>query len=622
MDIKKILQIIAGSNLQNKIVLLFILIATIPILVLGGLAVYLIDFSHRFDVSNLELQLIDQKTEEIKKFFADTAGVLELQVGFSQKTPIGLNEQRFILDGIIALNRAFEEVSFIDVGGLIANDIPTKPGLETIKLFRGGDNDSELFDISNLEKYQSPLSGKTYFSEVYQTLNGPMITISSPVKNRNGDIIQILSAEVNMNQISRSIINSTLGFSGGLTLLDGAGSVIASKNKFVSSGANLANILRIRQMLDGKTFDGLGNEDRYQSVVDGAAVVGAGKKIPSLGWVLFAEWPLDDADSVIRDVRNQVFAFTLISILAVLAIAPFFALRIIRPIRQLELGSSKIEEGDFEYKVDIKSKDELEQLGNAFNKMGNGLKRLQELKNEFVFIAAHELRTPVTAIKGYMSMLFEGDAGPVPEAIKKFLEPVGQANDRLVGLINDILEIARSEAGRIKIEVFSVDIRASIKGVIQNIAPLAVERKIAINYAIGENEPIGLLLVLADTMRLHEVITNFISNAIKYDQEGGWIKIYHETDADFVTTHIEDNGIGIPKSEQGKIFEKFFRSDASKVAQIQGTGLGLFITKELVEKMGGKVWFQSPASARATAGKEEGRGTRFSFKLPRPKNKI
>lgn len=605
----KKLQELTGSNLRNKIVLLFVLLATVPVLILGGVAVYLIDISHHFDVSNLELQLIDQKIEEIEKFFVDTSGILQLQVSFTQKAPIGINEQHFILEGILSDNDAFTEASFIDVGGLVVNDTPTRNGVETSKYIRTRGESDELYDISKFKKFTVPASGQTYVGEVYQTISGPMVTISSPVKNKNGDIIQVLSAEVNLGELNKSISTSALGFSGGLLLVDENGYLISAKNSKAIAGLDLSEFTRVKEALAGKMFDALSDQDRYQSVIDSIPVIGAAKKIPELGWVILAEWPVSDADAIIHDVRSQVLTLALLSIIAVLVLAPFFAVRIIKPIGQLMFGAAKIEEGNFDHKVNIVTKDELEDLGHAFNKMGDGLKRLQELKNEFVFIAAHELRTPVTAIKGYISMILEGDAGPINENLKKFLESVRQANERLIQLVNDILEIARSEAGRIKIQVFSVNIRAAIKSTIKEIMPLAAEKKIAIDYIIGQGESLDMPLVLADTTRLREVITNFISNAIKYGREGGWIKIYHDSDDLFITTHIEDNGMGIPASEQGKVFEKFFRSETSRVTQIQGTGLGLFITKELIEKMGGKAWFRS----------EEGKGTRFSFKLPRPK---
>ncbi|KKU03632.1 MAG: Signal transduction histidine kinase [Parcubacteria group bacterium GW2011_GWA2_45_30] len=289
------------------------------------------------------------------------------------------------------------------------------------------------------------------------------------------------------------------------------------------------------------------------------------------------------------------------SIAAVLILAPLFAARMVKPIRALQDGAREIERGNFAGRVAIKTDDELEELGESFNHMAAGLKQLQELKNEFTFIAAHELRTPVTAIKGFLSMVFEGDAGAISEKLKQYLDPVRQANDRLIQLVNDILEIARSEAGRLKVEVSPTDMEKCVRDILIELKPLADEKKISLQYEAMPDIP----QVLADELRLKEIITNFVSNAIKYNNEGGWVKISHELKDNILVTSVADNGFGMSREEQKKVFEKFFRSDAAKIKSIQGTGLGLFITKELVEKMGGKVWFSS----------EEGQGTTFNFSL-------
>lgn len=589
---------IFSSELRNKFALFFILLASVPALVLGGVTLLLIDISHRHDVSNLELQLIDEKINEIEKFFSDTLGILELRVGFTQTSEIALAEQKFLLDGLLEENNAFEEASFIDLSGR-----------ETVKRFRGGfevdckKQPDACTDVSGLPRFAAAQRGNNFIGEVYYTLAGPFVTLAAPVRNRNGDIIQILSAEVNLASIARTLENAHLGAAGYLSLFDRDGALVVSRHRGkIGVGADMSRFERVALLLEGKILNGLDDADRYESVFTRAPVVGAGKRIPGIGWLLMAEWPLTDADAVIDDVKNEVLKVTLFGILAVLLLAPLFARRLLEPIRELTEGAAEIEEGNFEKRVAIRTKDELEELGGAFNKMAQGLKRLQELKNEFTFIAAHELRTPVTAIRGYISMIREGSAGEIPETARKYLNTVWEANERLVRLVNDILEIARSEAGRIKIEVFAVDIRESVKSVFQEVRPIADEKKIALSY----ERPADLALVLADTMRLKEIIVNLVSNAIKYNREGGGVRISHEFEPGFVLTHVEDNGIGISQEDQKRMFEKFFRADSARVQRITGTGLGLFITKELVEKMGGAIWLKS----------EEGKGSRFSFKLP------
>lgn len=585
-----LLKSILGSRLQNKFILFFIVLATAPVLILGGMALFLIDLSHRYDVSNLELQLIDQKIEEIEKFFADTMGILELRVGFTQKSEIEHSQQKFLLDGLLEENRAFEEVGFMNL-----------KGEETAKKTRSGE-EVDLLDVSNLDKFKKAASGENFISDVHYMLSGPMVTLSAPVRNRLGDIIQVLSAEVNFTQMAKSVEGARLGSAGYLILLDRDGSIIAARaRQGIGIYANIAGSGRIKRILRGELLDALGDQDRYASLFSEAPVVGAGKLIPKIGWAILAEWPLSDSDAIIQDVRNQVLTLTLLSIIFMIILAPLFAARLLRPIYELEKGAAEIEKGNFEKRVEIKTADELEDLGGAFNKMATGLKRLQELKNEFVFIAAHELRAPITAIKGYLSMVLEGEAGAVSEGIRKYLSPVAQANERLIGLVNDILEIARSEAGRIAIKVAAADVGPLIEGTIVELKPLADEKKIALTY----EKQTDSLVALTDPVRFKEVLTNLISNAVKYNNVGGRVKIYHEETADSVVTHVEDNGFGMSEEDQKHMFEKFFRAETGKTKEIIGTGLGMFITKELVEKMGGKIWFRS----------KEGEGSRFSFSL-------
>lgn len=587
---RSVWQFVAGSRLQQKFALSFVFIAVLPLLILGGITLYLITLSHRYDVANLELQLIDQKKEEIEKFFADTLGVLDLRVGFTQRSEVALADQKFILEGLLFEDNAFEEASFVSL-----------EGKETQKVVRSSGNESELSDLSRHPLISVVKEGKNFVGEVTSTLSGPLMRLAAPVRNRQGDMIQILTAEVNLSQMVRSLGRARLGASGYIFLVDRNGVLITAhehETVRMPRGADLSSSSRIQRVLQGSILDGLDLQDRYRSVISGVPVAGAGKKIPLLGWGLLAEWPLIDADALLRDVRTQVLRFTLFSILGVVLIASIFSLRLVRPIRDLETSAAKVEEGNFEYQVDIKTNDELEDLGQAFNKMAKGLKRLQELQNEFVFIAAHELRSPVTAVKGYLSLLAEYYKGVLPEQLRPYLEPIRMANDRLIQLVNDLLEIARSEAGRLKIAVSPCDIRESIAAILTEVRPLADQRKIVLTYRELE----GLPQIMADPGRVKEVIMNLVSNAIKYNREGGSVEVYHEVAGRRVIIHVEDTGMGISEAEQKRVFEKFFRSESAKVGEIEGTGLGLFITKEIVEKMGGEVWFIS----------EEGKGSRFS----------
>lgn len=590
------LNLVSEGRLRNKFVLFFIILSVGPVLVLGYTSLYLVDLSHRYDISNLETQFIEQKNQEIKKFFMATLGLLELQVSTDKKY-IDVADQSFILTQLLAENAAFEEVSFIE----------PKRGRETEKKNRYG-KEIYLQDFSSLDKYKIPVSGKNYTGPVYRTLSGPMITLSAPVKNKNGEIIQILSAETNLSAIMKSVENARLGLAGYLILLDQTGSMIASGGGLGETfpGMNLSPRERVKKILSGKVFDALAEDDRYESLVSASVpVVGAGKIIPETGWVIMAEWPLLDADNVIHQVKRQVIWLTLFSVLMVLALVPFFSSRLLKPIKKLIKGTESIEAGNFDEQVAVGTGDELQDLGESFNRMAKGLKRLEELKNEFVFIAAHELRSPVTVIKGYLSMILESKPKKFKD-VEEHLVKINNANQRLGQLVNDLLEVARSEAGKITVDVAPLDIRETIKSVADELKPLADEKSISLSYNIPKEMP----LVLGADDRLKEILVNLAGNAIKYTQNGGAVRIAHEIKKDEIITTVSDNGFGISQESQKKLFEKFYRVKTEKTERIQGTGLGLFIVKELIQKMNGKIWVES----------EEGKGSVFSFSLPTAKN--
>ena len=225
-----------------------------------------------------------------------------------------------------------------------------------------------------------------------------------------------------------------------------------------------------------------------------------------------------------------------------------------------------------------------------------------KLKDEFVFIAAHELRTPVTAIRGFLELVEMAETKLDPE-VSNHLEKIEMASKHLNQLVNDLLEIARSDAGTMDVETSPVDVGKIAKELIGEVSSLARERSIAIRLDAAA----GQTVALADGDKVREVIMNLVSNAIKYNREGGTITVKVAADGDMIQTKVVDTGYGIPGDQQKKIFQKFFRVGTKRTQGITGTGLGLFISRMLVEKMKGKISFTSV----------EDQGSTFMFSLPR-----
>lgn len=243
---------------------------------------------------------------------------------------------------------------------------------------------------------------------------------------------------------------------------------------------------------------------------------------------------------------------------------------------------------------------QLEHANLQLTQANRELKHLDKLKDEFVFIATHELKNPVTAMRGYLSMLKDGVYGPIPDKLRKATEQLNASNQQLVQLVNDLLQIARAEAKTITIKTEPTDLCQAINETIEALKPLADQKNLKLAH-----DCLGPLKVMADESRLKEILNNLVSNAIKYSNQGT-ITISHNIDGSSVATHVADQGVGISAADQEKLFTRFFRSEEKAVRDVPGTGLGLFIVKQIVEKMNGKIWFVSKV----------GEGSTFSFALP------
>ena len=586
------------SRLRNRVVFYFCIIAIAPLLMMGVVAMSLVDSSHSYDVSQLESQILNQKVTEIEKFFGELVGLLEIRVSFKESVAIDAPQQEFLSEELLKENRAFEEITFINLDGM-----------ETSRNARSKSN-RQLEDVSNRSYFTEALQGDSYVSPVFfSRALEPRVNISAPVKNRNGEIIQVIAAEVSLSAIQRIISQFQLGTLDFSYVVGIDSTIIAhSRSDIGRIGERLSEVDRVAAVLQGQTFTGLGKSDRYESYFSAIPVVGAAKNIPDLGWGIFVEWPIAEADILINSLKNQLIKFAIYGILGAFLLSNIFAYGVIHPIRALEDFAKQVGKGIFTKRVQIKTKDELEELGATLNKMAQGLLELKKLKDEFVFIAAHELQTPVTAIRGYVSLIFNGNAGTIDPKLREFLEPIKEANDRLIQLINDLLVIARTEAGRIKVRVLPIPLFEITQNVLNEILPTAREKGIAVTY----NPPQPFPLVIADKDKLKAIIANLASNAIKYNRkDGGTIAISHELKKNTIVTHIKDNGVGISKEHQKHLFEKFYRVKTENTIDITGTGLGLFIVKESVERMGGRIWFVS----------EEGKGSIFSFELLRVSSK-
>lgn len=231
------------------------------------------------------------------------------------------------------------------------------------------------------------------------------------------------------------------------------------------------------------------------------------------------------------------------------------------------------------------------------------LRRLDETKDEFVSMASHQLRTPLTSIKGYLSMVLEGDAGELNDDQRKLLSEAFTSSERMVRLIGDFLNVSRLQNGRFMIDrSLQVDLAKVVEGEIENVKEIAEGKGIGIAF----HQPSHFPALYADEDKLRQVIMNLLDNAIFYSPESKTIAVRLYTSDGNAILEVVDHGMGVPKTEQKKLFTKFFRADNARKQRPDGTGIGLYLAKKVIDGHNGKIVFSS----------KEGEGSMFGFRLP------
>ncbi len=245
---------------------------------------------------------------------------------------------------------------------------------------------------------------------------------------------------------------------------------------------------------------------------------------------------------------------------------------------------------------------EIERATAELRKSNEKLQQLDQAKDEFITMASHQLRTPLTSVKGYVSMVMEGDAGKITPKQKELLFAAFSSSQRMVYLISDLLNVSRLRTGKFLIDPSKVYLPAIVDTEIEQLKETARSRDIKIVFKHPKNFP----EVMLDDTKTRQVIMNFIDNAIYYTQNGGRIVVDLNVTARKLEFSVKDNGIGVPKKEQHNLFTKFYRAGNARKARPDGTGLGLFMAKKVIIDQGGAVIFHST----------EGKGSTFGFSFP------
>ncbi|MCB4757281.1 MAG: HAMP domain-containing histidine kinase [Elusimicrobia bacterium] len=314
-------------------------------------------------------------------------------------------------------------------------------------------------------------------------------------------------------------------------------------------------------------------------------------------------------EASLKDSDRRILQAFLLALGLGLVGAITLAALITRPINTLRIGAERIGQGKLDSRIQVKTNDELEELADEFNLMAQKLGELDQMKQDFVSNVTHELRSPLTSIKGYMDLLMQEAAGKLTDLQRDYLSIIKNSAVRLSRFIDNLLDVAKIEAHKLVLTPAATDLHQLAHEMEVLFKPQLEEKKITFTNKIPNNTSPAFV----DKDKIAEVLINLVSNAVKFTPDHGTISLAAQEAPAYVEVHVEDSGVGIPKEMIVKIFSKFeqVKSDQGLARKQKGTGLGLAIVKGIIEAHGGRIQVESPASS--------GKGSAFKFTIPKMK---
>lgn len=308
----------------------------------------------------------------------------------------------------------------------------------------------------------------------------------------------------------------------------------------------------------------------------------------------------EDLDTSLHAAINEIIAVAaFVAILAAVIVSAFTVRRIVTPLQAMIAGSQRIAGGDYHQRVPMASQDELGALVQSFNQMAEALEQTDRRRLELIGNVAHELRTPLSSIRGTLEGLVDGVLPPDPATFLDIQHEVA----RLQRLVQDLEELSRAETGQIPLNRRAIGAVELVSPAVERLRPQFEDKGVALDVDV----PASLPATWADPGRITQVLLNLLGNALQYTPSGGLVSVRAWQEEQALLIAVQDNGIGIDPEHLPHIFERFYRVDKSRSRAGGGSGIGLTISRHLVEAHGGRLWATSPGA---------GQGSTFTFSLP------
>lgn len=513
---------------------------------------------------------------------------------------------------------------------------------------------SSTVNVSDRDYFQAAKNKKDYISDaiISRYNESPIIVISSPVI-KNGLFAGAVIGVVDLNEISSILSSSGIDDITNSFIIDRSGNIIVKSKssnlefKNIKDTINVSNNISIENIIGRAFKDGFIVES-----FDNNNILESYSMLPHKGWLLVNE--IDISHNINTIKQNSLKVGLLTSLLITLLSIPFIlylSKKLSTPINNIANMVYELSAGNFEKRIDFSSHNEVGILASSFNAMAeklqstytelkeriadlNSQKEEIELKNikleqvievnktilnqleeknkqleqanrlkaEFLANMTHEFRTPMNSIIGYTEMILDGNDGEINEEQKKDLVIILKSAEKLLGIINDILDLSKLEAGKMNYSIKKFNIIEEILGLIENIKGMSQTKGIDLIFEYQE----GLPDIYSDPNKINHIVSNLLSNAVKFTDSGSIKVLVSLENEKNINITVSDTGIGIPEDELSSIFDEFRQLDGSSTRKYEGTGLGLTIAKGLVEGLGGTIEVTS----------QVGVGSTFVIKIP------
>jgi signal transduction histidine kinase len=320
-------------------------------------------------------------------------------------------------------------------------------------------------------------------------------------------------------------------------------------------------------------------------------------------WFVAALWVVIFARVILSPPGSEEQFFNIFLLAMTVIIGAFLVRSVIREIRQRERIEQLARKLRWTNRRLEQVNMRLQRANVKLAAANEQLATLDKAKSEFLSIASHQLYTPLTAIKGYLSMIMEGDFGKVPSRLRPIIDRVFRSSERLIQLIRGLLDISRIESGRLQLNLESVDLGMVAEELCQELVPKAQEKNLKFACHVRKAK---LPSVVVDRQRIRQVLLNIVDNAIKYT-ETGRVDVYVRREGDDILFYVKDTGRGMTQREIARLFHKFTRLGGADKYHTEGAGLGLYVARRIVEEHHGKIWAES---------RGHGKGSTFYVRLP------